>query len=547
MSDLVGSFLDNPGYEPIVVDDSFIESMDVYRQPMGGSDLISKSFYNPSYFSERMIGVRPYAWQVFVLELFRRAVEERARYLDFNIGFAFDVDGSIKLSINGREIVIITSRQIGKSRLLSLLGIWLAVFNKAPQVPENSTNVIVISASDTQAKKLLNEMKKILRMGDRHMASYKKPDGSPVYPDKFFSELLSKNDSNSATQISFDSYKPKHGDYLLGGKFFPSSIGSTLKSYPPTSSVLGEAMSVVFIDEAGKTERVTDSFFEELYPVGDMHFALRGYTSTPWSSNGFFYRMVDPDNIFNSNDYVVVSFDITAIRIENPKIYNKRKKDIDRNVKEGNVDFVNRAYYCRFVKGESSYFIPDRVKDVFDKTLYRQEGFKGPCNMGVDFGGQTTSKTVVTISSFDEDSKTVTRLYEHHYGVQEDDNLIEDIAELRKRFNIQDIIVDDCSAGMLFIRLMEKEGWNVTRMSFRAEKVKKYGAFRKSLNLGLIKSYPDDALKTEMMAMEYSGRSKQSVIQHAPGYSDDLIDSFVMSAYYYCDEDVEDTPRFFSW
>ena len=74
-------------------------------------------------------------------------------------------------------------------------------------------------------------------------------------------------------------------------------------------------------------------------------------------------------------------------------------------------------------------------------------------------------------------------------------------------------------------------------MNFRAEKVKKYGAFRSMMNKGLIRSFIDDSLKTEMLSMEVTSGSRQSVIQHAPGYSDDEIDSFVLSAYFFLVED----------
>jgi len=53
------------------------------------------------------------------------------------------------------------------------------------------------------------------------------------------------------------------------------------------------------------------------------------------------------------------------------------------------------------------------------------------------------------------------------------------------------------------------------------------------LDVGKVECYVDDGLKKEMFAMEYSQGSTQSYIQHAPGYSDDLIDGFVMSAFHY--------------
>jgi hypothetical protein len=92
---------------------------------------------------------------------------------------------------------------------------------------------------------------------------------------------------------------------------------------------------------------------------------------------------------------------------------------------------------------------------------------------------------------------------------------------------------------------MEDKGWELYRMNFRAEKVKKYGAFRVALKRGYIKSYEDDILKTEMYALENTPGARQSNIQHAPGYTDDFIDSFLMSTYFF----IEDEERLeaFQW
>ena len=84
---------------------------------------------------------------------------------------------------------------------------------------------------------------------------------------------------------------------------------------------------------------------------------------------------------------------------------------------------------------------------------------------------------------------------------------------------------------------MKEKGWNLTPMNFRSEKVKKYGAFRSDLNNGRIKSYMDDELKTEMLALENSDSARHSVIIAPPGYNDDRIDSFVLSAYHYVQEE----------
>ena len=114
---------------------------------------------------------------------------------------------------------------------------------------------------------------------------------------------------------------------------------------------------------------------------------------------------------------------------------------------------------------------------------------------------------------------------------------MDDIEYLKTRFNVQRIIPDQCPAGQYQIRLMQDKGWDIHPMSFRSDKVAKYGAFRAKLNKGKIQSYEDPDLRCEMLALENSSTSRQSVIIAPPGYSDDMIDSFVMSSYFYIDEE----------
>ncbi len=532
----------------ILVDDGFVSDMNFYRRGGPGDDLLKASSENPSYFAEHMVGLRPFSWQVYVMELFRRAVNDRADYMGINISKASHLDnGPLLMDINDREFVIMCSRQIGKTTMMCFIGLWAIVFNKVPSKPFWNTVMNIVSSTDSQAGDVVTEMKNYIRMGDYKMSEYLDADGKSVFGSSYFSDLLYK-DKNNATFITLSSYSEKHGDYLLGGRFTPSKSGSFIKSVPPTQKVLGNSPTIGFIDEAGRSKAISDNFINSMFkPAGSRTNALWVYTSTPWSPNGFFYEAVDPDDSYGTDkDFIKPIFTVDAVAIEDKITYEKNLKEIARMNARGKVDDVQRSFYCKFVKGESSYFTPEKVKGSFDKTFEKYSSFDKPCNLGVDFGGQTTSKTVLTLSTVNDDGEVV-RIYDRYYSPQKDDNLVDDIRELMKDFVIDRIIVDDCAAGMLFIRMMENEGWDITRMSFRAEKIKKYGAFRRMLNKGLVKSYVDDDLRTEMLAMEYAGNTRQSYIQHAPGYSDDLIDSFVMSVYYFCEEENDDKPKFFSW
>jgi hypothetical protein len=101
---------------------------------------------------------------------------------------------------------------------------------------------------------------------------------------------------------------------------------------------------------------------------------------------------------------------------------------------------------------------------------------------------------------------------------------------------VQRVVVDDCPAGQHMIQRMENRGWDVVRMNFRREKVAKYGAFRAKLQKGQLASYKDDDLLEEMLALEKNPSRQRSRIGPPSGYSDDLIDSWVMSCYNYIEE-----------
>ncbi len=510
--------------EEIVVDAAFIEEMNKYRIPDTSKGFIEACSQSCILFSEKMLGIRLYAWQVYFILGLMKIMEET------------DLEKRQKML---KKFLALTSRQIGKSTAVTVFAIWCAVFNKYPGTIYNNTIAGVVSATDVQARKLLNEIKKIIRVGDRFMAeTYQDAQGNPHFGTQFFTKLLDENEANNTTTITFRPWKENvHGEYILKG----SKSGSVIKSFPPTSIVLGETLTILIIDEAGKSDKITDEFVDDYAsPTTTSTDGMTIYLSTPWVTSGFFYEAATSPH----SEYVKVVFTCDAIAIENPTQRAVIQREMDSLHERGLPDTVKRAYFCRFVKGEQTYFNPENVLDAFTDEYQMYSAYQGRCDMGVDFGGQVKSKTVVTISEMDNEGRT-RRLFHHAYPVGDDLSLLEDIARWRKDFNIQRTIVDDCPAGDFLTRQMEEKGWDVTRMNFRAEKVKKYGAFRAALNKGLIVSYQDDVLKTEMLAMEFSQGAKQSVIQHAPGYSDDCIDSFVMSAYYYVQD--EGGMKFFDY
>ncbi|RLG17221.1 hypothetical protein DRN75_03990 [Nanoarchaeota archaeon] len=512
--------------EETKVDEEFVKAMSLFREKPKGKDMMTACSENIVLFSEHMLGIKLYSWQV---------------------KFLTDISDPAGLY---KTFLALTSRQIGKSTAVAIFSIWAGVFNKYAGTIHNNTIIGITSASDTQAKKLLYEIKKIMMSGDRYMENtYKDDQGKSIW-NKFFSKLLSTSGSskaadkgsNNTTTITFRPWNEGADDILLKG----SMSGSIIKSYPPTSVILGETFTVIIIDEAGKNERISDEFFYDyITPTGNSTNAIRIYLSTPWVPAGFFYRSANPADEYEDDPSIKkLLFSIEAIELENPNYYSNVKKQIDRLVLDGKKDEVDRGYYCRFVKGERSYFDPDGVRAIFEDTGM-VDSYEKPCDLGVDFGGQTTSKTVLTVSALD-DNGLIQRLWHKTYEVGQDNSIIEDIeAEVLPFFNIQRVIPDMCPQGDYIIRQMVDKGWSVEPMSFRKDKVKKYGAFRSMLRRGKIRSYNDIELQVEMLGMEFSQGSKQSVIQHAAGYSDDLIDSFVMSAYFFVENEGE--VKMFSW
>ena len=403
----------------IKVDQEFLDRMERLRSPERES-LLEACSVNVAVFAQKMLDIRLRAWQVYAISRITNP-------------------DNLK-----KFFVMITSRQIGKSMAAAIFSLWCITFNKLPGGIENNTSICIISAGDVQAKKLLREIKKLINRGDVHMKNtYLGEDGSSMFGDEFFSDLLDPDAANNTSTISFIAHDPStHGDILLKG----SKSGSTVVSYSPTSSVLGETFSLVIVDEAGKTDRITDEFFYEfLLPTGDQRRAKFLILSTPWQSAGFYYRMVNPDEIYEEMDDVeVFSFDITAIELEDPEGYAIRKKQIDKLNADGKTSEVQRAYYCRFVKSEINYFDPDKVHEAFMPSHKSVRTFKEPVDIGVDFGGERNSKTVVTVSWLNEKDDNVYRMHHKYYEPGKDLSLISDIADMKKVFNIQRIIVDDC-------------------------------------------------------------------------------------------------------
>ena len=523
-------FLNKPVPVPLqetVVDEAFIEAMAEERFGTPGQGMVAKASENFPYFCEKMLGLKLYSWQVYAWKKIKHALLEK------------DADKRGKLM---RQLLLLTGRQQGKSTFDAAVALWACVFNRLPSGIGNSTQVIIVSATEKQAMELLDKVNELIIVGDSFMeATYLDENGEPLFGKRsnkfrgFFSSFLASGAGNSASEITFRAHDVAiHGEYFLAG----SRLGSVLKSYPPTKKILGQTCSLLIEDECGCADDITDDFhYKYASPTGDAYNAVRLYTSTPWVPRGFFYDLADTDGLNPNPNIERVMFTCESIRLENPRQYTTIQERVNEMRSIGQNDAVLLSYYCRFVKGTASYFDPDMVKKMFTDSYPMFDAYQGLCDMGIDFGGQTKSHTTITIARCVPDTGRKQRLYHRRYPIREDMSLIDDVADLLKRFNVQRIIPDDSPAGWHLIRVMTDKGWNVHPMNFKTDKIKKYGAFRSALNRSLVDSYVDDDLKKEMLAMEFSQGKQSTQIQHADGSTDDLIDGLVMALYFFLNDE----------
>jgi hypothetical protein len=298
--------------------------------------------------------------------------------------------------------------------------------------------------------------------------------------------------------------------------------------------VYGETFTLLIIDEAAL---IDDHFFyDTVKPTANAANAPKLYTSTPQEASGFFY-----DYCHNAEDLEIdlLAFDIEAIKEEDTVTYESTKKEIEQLNKAGKVDEIRRSYYCEWAQGESSYFNPDDVDTVFTDKLSKTTEFDKPVDVGVDFGGSGSSRTAITVSHFDEDKDQIVRVWHKRYGQNDDMSLISDLEFVMDVFNVQRIIPDDCPEGRHRINIMQREkGWNVRPWNFSRQKAEKFSAFRSAVRQGRVASYTDDELRKEMKALKAREARRTTIIEAPDRYNDDLIDSFVMSAYFFLDNET---------
>ena len=456
--------------------------------PMGESVSLREVKVNTGYFMYHMLGMKPYLWQY-------RAYKE--------------------LDKGSKRNIFCTSRQsLGKSTMIAIYALKQAFYNLSPhKSTSNRTRIGIISATDDQSKKLINDIRGLIYKGDDWVKMVTKGK-----VEKFFSSQLdnSKNAKNSQSIITFNN-------------------GCTISCYPPTNKVRGFTFTILIIDEMAFIE--DDNFFYEIaLPTISKTDGQLIITSTPKGMSGTFYELFDPNDEHEGNGFFRLWLDWTHIEDDKEK---KRIEAIrDLYYATGREREFEQEYMALFTVDKDAFFDNEDVENGIDSSLSKLDSYDKPCDLGVDFGGLGHSKTIITISTIDDDNN-IRLIWDYEYKDGDEINLVDDIIELHKRFKIQRVIADDCPEGKSYIESLENKGINVVRMSFRAEKIKKYIQFRSKLKQGKIKYYPNKKLITEMKQLEQIEGIRTTQIRKPSGGTDDFIDSFVMSTYFYIEDNNE--------
>jgi len=409
-----------------------------------------------------------------------------------------------------KRIAICTPRQVGKSLAVALFALRAVDMNIFRAGVSKRTTVGIISATEEQSKKLMQEIRRLIHLGDHHIAEVTQGKVKKYFSNKIDS---SQSATNNKSTISF-----------VGG--------NQIICLPPTDRVRGYTFSYVFVDEAAFIEN-NDIFFDSIEPTVSNTDGIICLTSTPNGESGFYYDIFDPYERMETNEYKRLWLNYKDLEDGTMKDNIEAKKVL--YYQTGRDKHFEQEYEAKFTVQVSAFFDNEDVDKMFKSALIKQSSEEGECDCAIDFG-MVNSHSVITISRLNKEGK-IERIYHYRYTFGEDDKIMEDLAVLKERFNIQRFIPDDCPQGYHTIQKMEEKGWNVKPMNFKRDKVSKYTEFRSWLRKEKIKSYKDLVLDIEMKTLQEEETPRTTKIHKPAGGTDDLIDSFVMSCYFFLENE----------
>lgn len=400
----------------------------------------------------------------------------------------------------------VTSRQIGKSFCIGVFSFWAAYNNVMPTGTPKKTRIGIVSRTEGQAKKLLKDIYALVKMADEKWA--RATANTPYHTKSYFTDMMTE--------------KPT--------QFRLEWAGGSIEIFPPTGSVRGNSFSYLMIDEADflKCEDPDYFFNSEAVPTVK---ATRGNIilwSTPKGTPSFFHKIIRPDNDKPAEGWM---------RIWMPWTINEEEEDMKTGWQE-RLNYISKGdemdfkieYEASFLSGKHSYFSPAFIDDALDDTLQEEYDWHGDVTIGLDFG-DTHSRTVLTVVSHDKD-RNETRLlwYKEFAAGFNNGELPKFINGLRHRYNIRQIVVDDCVGGKTAIELLRRDGWNLKEFVFRRDKHEYFEYMKVAFANRRIKMYNAPDVIAQLKGIESVETQAGNVqIRKPTGGRDDIVDSFVMA------------------
>ncbi len=375
------------------------------------------------------------------------------------------------------RLAICVARQLGKTIAACILLIWVCWYNKLPVTINVITICYIVSRDDDTASEFLGKIRLLLYDGDVEMSKY-------GYTN-FFSGSL--KEPNNTEQITF-----------LNHCF--------IKSIPPTKKALGKSASLLWIDEAHRLKCMdmdTDTFFDYASAMVAETGGGIVLSSSPEGQLGFFYRAIDPEGVYPNNEYVKVWFswriwddDSDACRRYQSYVKSEERRLIDA----GRYRYFQQEYEALFTVTESSFFDIQDIESAVKDSPMLYEYKDGVCSLGIDYGLKV-SRTVLTVRTVK--AGELIQLFQYRCPANFDTNLLTDtswehsVPNLKKRYNLSMIIVDDCPQGDSITRWLELNiGLEVKKYNFRSDQMSK-----------------EDSLNRNCVAYSYRAKLKSGVLK----------------------------------
>jgi len=195
-----------------------------------------------------------------------------------------------------------------------------------------------------------------------------------------------------------------------------------------------------------------------------------------------------------------------------------------------------QEYEAQFTADSSSFFLNEDIDNAIDPNLTEVYSSTERCYMGIDYG-MTNCNTVITVVS--EKNGKLNLLKQREFPLGFDDNQLmraeveDSIPNLIKRFNVTNIIGDDCPQGFRTNQEMKNMGLPIQLFSFRRDQADRNGGyvgFRSALHQGKVKFPRITELLRQMKGLEEVEGKVYTSIRKSAGGKDDRVDSLMMAS-----------------